>query len=579
MVTTMKRPCAILISVVTLAMAAAHLGTASAQEPTTEAPKAPAKGPRKPPTVEEAIPQRITKLKPPQLMEFPGGIVMAVSTSSEAAQKHVLNGLNHLHGGWEFEASRHFATAMKEDPDCLLAHWGMTMAVLDSPPENAGTRKAVVERMIALLEAGQGTELERAYVYGLLKYLTEGANGATESFLKISRRYPNEMQAAIFSALFSRGGYDFTGKATPNQLESERQLLALIEKHPKSPVPLNALLTVRAEAPELQDSLPLARKLTRLWPSYPPAFHLLGHYEWRSGNHARAAAAFGRASTLYQKWMKQNGLTISDCPEWPKSESYRVVALLSMGDYETAHAAATQVASIPLPADRLASPGARNLLWDAKTLPARILIHRGLEDSFVEASKALPTVAEVKPTMKTSSAYLWIDGLRLALAAQQLVDKGDIDKARAVVASMSIHLEKFEDSERTAAALGERSQWLRAHRSLKVLQNDVRGRIASNGPEDLRGTAFNWYTSAADHQQHERLLYAPMLLTPMSARLGDFFLQEKEPDKAIKHYEEALKLIPADIHSLMGLRKACIASGDNDRATKLDLQIQKLKNP
>ena len=102
--------------------------------------------------------------------------------------------------------------------------------------------------------------------------------------------------------------------------------------------------------------------------------------------------------------MKQNKLTVADCPEWPKTESYRVVSLLSMGDYDTAYAAASQIAAIPLPKDRLASPGTRNLLWDAKTLPARILIHRGLENSFVEASKALPSVEEVKPSMKTSAA-------------------------------------------------------------------------------------------------------------------------------------------------------------------------------
>lgn len=529
--------------------------------------------------IQESIPEVIKALMSPQAMDFPGGITMAVGTPNEIAQKHVLQGLNHLHGGWEFEAGRHFAEAIRKDPDCLLAHWGMAMAMLDAGPESAPARKAVIERMVALLDAGKGTELERGYAYGLLKYLTEGADGAANSFRKVAERYPNELQAAIFAALFSRGGYDFTGEATPDQQQAEKKLLALIEKHPDSPIPINALLTIRAEAPDLKDSLPLARKLTRLLPAYPPAFHLLGHYEWRSGNHARAAAAFGRSSNLYQKWMKHNELTIADCPEWPKSESYRIVALLSMGDYETAHAAAKQIASTALPAERLSSPGVRQLLWDTKTLPARILIHRGMKDSFLEASKALPSVEEVKPTMKLSNAYLWIDGLRLALMAQQLVDKDEHDKARAVAASLAIHIEKFEAAERNAASLGERSQWLRAHRALNILLNDVRGRIAATGPKDLRPTAFNWYSSAIDHQRHESLLYAPVMLTPMSARLGDFFLAQEDPKKAVEHYENAFRMIPGDIHSLQGLRKAYIAIGDAERASKIELQIEKLKNP
>ncbi len=148
-----------------------------------------------------------------------------------------------------------------------------------------------------------------------------------------------------------------------------------------------------------------------------------------------------------------------------------------------------------------------------------------------------------------------------------------------MAASLALHIEKFEAAERSALGLGERSQWLRAHRGLKVLLNDVRGHIASNGPADLRPTAFNWYQSAIDHQRHETLLYAPMLLTPMAARLGDFFLRQQEAEKATKHYEEALKIIPSDIHSLQGLRRACITTGDTERAAELDLAIQKLKNP
>ena len=38
-------------------------------------------------------------------------------------------------------------------------------------------------------------------------------------------------------------------------------------------------------------------------------------------------------------------------------------------------------------------------------------------------------------------------------------------------------------------------------------------------------------------------------------------------------------MIPSDIHTLQGLRKACIEGGDTDRAAKLELEIGKLKNP
>ena len=93
------------------------------------------------PDMEAAIPDSVKALAEPAMTSFPGGIQTAVTAVTEKAQTHVNQGLNHLHGGWEFEASRHFAAAMREDPECLLAHWGMLMSLLSPSPETApGTR-------------------------------------------------------------------------------------------------------------------------------------------------------------------------------------------------------------------------------------------------------------------------------------------------------------------------------------------------------------------------------------------------------------------------------------------------------
>ena len=78
-------------------------------------------------------------------------------------------------------------------------------------------------------------------------------------------------------------------------------------------------------------------------PDYSPYFHLLGHYEWRCGQHGKAASAFGRASSRFESWMKDNKAGVADCPEWVKAECYRIVALASKGDFATAYAAARQI--------------------------------------------------------------------------------------------------------------------------------------------------------------------------------------------------------------------------------------------
>lgn len=502
---------------------------------------------------------------------------MAVSAATEKAQEHVLQGLNHLHGGWEFEASRHFAVAMREDPECLLAHWGMVMSLLNPSPETGPARNAATDRLLHLVEIGRGTELERGYAYGLIKYIEEGPAGAASAFFKVAQKFPNELQAAVFAALFNRGGFDPAGDPTPAQIKAETDLLALIEKHPQSPVPLNALLLIRAEGPDLASSLELARKLAGMMPDYAPSQHLLGHYEWRCGQHKRAAAAFSQAAALYDAWMKRQKANIADCPEWARAECYRIVSMVSVGDFEVAYTAARQLAATPIPKDRTGSPGTRFLLWDVKTLPARILIHSGKQGKAVQAADSLPKPADIAEFRKDSLAYWWIDGLRFALEAQRLIDKGDFEEARNVIGVITQHGEKMVGTQAAAVAGGERSQWIRAFRALEVLASDIRGRLAMAGPEDQRETAYNWFASATDRQHPSPLLLPPMILTPMASRLGEFQLAQKRPPEAIEAFQRALASFPNDMNSLVGLQKAYQAAGKAPEAEAIGELIVELR--
>jgi tetratricopeptide (TPR) repeat protein len=529
------------------------------------------------PEVEEAIPDSVKALAEPAMMSLPGGLETAVTAATEKAQSHVNQGINHLHGGWEFEASRHFAAAMREDPDCLLAHWGMVMSLLTPSPETTAARHAATQRLLYLIGRGNGSELERGYAFGLVKYLEEGPAGAAGTFRKVAEKFPNELQAGIFAALFGRGGYDSSGTATPDQEAAEKSLLALIAKHPQSPLPLHALLTIRADGPDLAPSANLARKLCQMSPDYGPYFHLLGHYEWRSGQHGKAASAFGRATSCFESWMKDNKATVADCPEWVKAECYRIVALASKGDFDTACAAARQIASTPFSTKRNASPGVRFLLWEAKTLPARILLHRGLRSNAAEALQSMPKAADLKKTHEKSLAYWWIDGLRFALEARRLLDDGKFGEAQQVVAAFTLHGEAMSKTQAEAAAIGERSAWTRAFRALEVLASDLRGRLALAGPKVGVGTAYNWFASATDRQLPAAMMFPPMILSPMAARLGEYYLAVNQPKEAIEAYQRALTAFPNDMNALLGLKTSFEKANLPKEAADTDRKIQDLR--
>jgi tetratricopeptide (TPR) repeat protein len=508
------------------------------------------------PPVADCIPEPVSKLDPPIVFPFHKGLVTAVSAANETAQIHTVQGLNHLHGGWELEAMRHFAVAMNEDPRCLMAHWGMVMAMLAPSPETDTHRLATTNRLLELINDGEGTELERGYAYGLVKYIEEGPAGAAAAFRRVADKFPGEIQSEIFAALFGKTGYDSLGSATPDQEAAEDRLMKLVERAPKHALPLHALLLIRAEAPDLRPSLELARRLCQLVPDYAPYFHVLGHYEWRCGEHSKAASAFSRAASLYSIWMRENGTTPADCPGWVRAECYRVAALASKGDFENALASAEKIASTTVDPARPSAPGTRRLLWDAKTLPARILLRRAAPGDSAKALASLPAPEKGEAFREKSLSYWWVDGLRITLEAQRLLDTGHLAQATETISALTFHGQAMAKRQSIASAIGEQSDWRTSFHSLEMLAAELHGRLALAGPLAGHGSGFNWFRAAADRQKPATMLNTPAILTPMAMRLGDYHIARNQGHRAVTAYEEALAAFPGDTGTEERLAKA-----------------------
>ncbi|HLP40554.1 MAG TPA: tetratricopeptide repeat protein, partial [Fibrobacteria bacterium] len=105
----------------------------------------------------------------------------------------------------------------------------------------------------------------------------------------------------------------------------------------------------------------------------------------------------------------------------------------------------------------------------------------------------------------------------------------------------------------------------------------ARGHLAMAGPAERRGTAYNWYASAADRQHPAPMLLPPLIITPMAARLGAFYLATKKPDEAIDAYQRALTAFPNDMNSLVGLKSAYEITGNTAQAEAIAKKIEELK--
>lgn len=508
------------------------------------------------PGVAACIPPWISAAEKPGLFPFQNGLVIAVLAANYTAQTHTLQGLNHLHGSWDFEASRHFAVAMQADPHCLMAHWGMIMSMLGTSPETDSYRLLTTQRLLELIEQGEGTELERGYAYCLIKYIEEGPRGAEIAFRKVSEKFPNDVQSEIFTCLFSRGGYGLMGEITTAQADAEKRLLKLIERLPGNSIPLHAYLLIKAEAPDLKSSIALAKKLCEFAPEYPPYHHLLGHYQWRSGEFADAVASFTFAEKYYAEWMKSNKITPADCPQWILTRNYLAVATASTGNFNDAIALAKDISKIPPDPKRPLAAGTRQILWDSQSLAARIIHSRGEKSDPTEALLALPAAKSNEEFRKHSMSNWWIDGLRIALQAQRMIHAGDMKTATETVDALNFFGESMTKQQAVATAKGEFAEWRRALLNLEMLTTNLRGQLALAGPKENQGSAFNWFRAAADRQRSSTLMHPPLILSPMANDLGDYYLSNKQNEKALEAYQEALKKFPNHAATLQRIQKA-----------------------
>lgn len=532
-----------------LGLLALHI-PAFSQEITPEKPADP-----EIPSVAACIPPWISASGKPSIFPFSNSLTLAIIAENETAQIHTLQGLNHLHGGWDFEASRHFAVAMQADPLCLMAHWGMIMSMLGTSPETDSYRLLTSQRLLELVESGDGSELERGFAYCLVKYIEEGPKGAEIAFHKVSEKFPNDIQSEIFASLFSRGGYDLMGEITAAQAAAEKRLLKLIERFPDNSLPLHAFLLIKAEAPELKSSLELAKKLCELTPKYPPYLHLLGHYQWRSGEFNDAASSFSLAEKYYSEWMKSNNITAADCPQWILTRSYQAIATASAGNFKDSIALATEISKTPLDAKRPLAPGNRQILWDAQTLPARIIMHRAGKTDPTEALLTIPSPKANEDFRKHSLSYWWTDGLRIVLQAQRMLNAGDLKSATETIEALGFHGASMAKQQSLASAKGEYAEWRYAMLNLEMLTANLRGHLAQAGPKENQGSAFNWFRAAADRQRAPTLMHPPLILTPMANHLGDYFLSRKQPEKALEAYQQAINQFPNEPSTLERIKK------------------------
>ncbi|MFP6880269.1 MAG: hypothetical protein VCA34_04935 [Roseibacillus sp.] len=548
---------------------------------------------RKPFTVDQVIHPVVAALPAPEFYDPIVSIPMAISSRNNLAQRHVLQGMAYIQAAWDFEAYRHFCAAVQADPDCLMAYWGIGLALAAPNNQFAHERMVAVERMLNLMDAtvmagGReiplATPMEQKYALALATLFSLRAGEAVKAFRDLSESFPNNLQAKCLAIYLQRDGYDEFGAANFGQELAVEQMEKVVEKNKNNVGVLSFWAMLHAEAPEAttklrEQILPVVRKIVRKAPNFPPYQQLLGHFEWRCGNHHLAEVSLSRAITLYAAHMKKHKLSFHECDGWIRCQLYLATAMHSRGKFNEAMKIALQLAKVEVDDKRLSSSGANLVIWEARTLPARLYLARGWKGDFEQAISTLPGKDDPQLFKDRTLSIFYLEALRQYLECRRSLQDGDRDTAHKFRVALSETVQRMMGLQNNATRSSSISEYVRAVSALEVYTAEARGLVALAGDRTERMIARDWFKTAAEKQQRPSLLMPPVVVSPMEARLADFFSQTGVLPRAAETYQAALRRRPNDLAVLQGYRQALLQLGREQAAADIAKTIAAVRKP
>ena len=173
-----------------------------------------------------------------------GKVHFETSCAPEAAAAFD-QGMLYQHSFWYRASQREFNKALKADPGCGIAYWGIALSLLWNP-HTAPPAKNLAEGAAALAkgkEVGAKTERERDYItalsamyadYDKVDHRTRVLN-YMQAMEQLAAKYPDDDEAQIDYAISLNVGASPTDKTYANQLKGAAILEKIWERQPDHP--------------------------------------------------------------------------------------------------------------------------------------------------------------------------------------------------------------------------------------------------------------------------------------------------------------------------------------------------------
>ncbi len=477
----------------------------------------------------------------PALAQEPGrlGKVNFPTSCAPAAQEKFNLGMAYQHSFWFSAAVSAFEEALKADPNCAMAHWGIALAIRLNPyipptPKLLTDGLSAIEKGSALKPK---TQREVDYLQALGAFyrdhdkLDHRARLAAhaKAMEQMAEKYADDPEAQIYYALALAVVASPGDKTYANQLKAAKILEKIFAQQPNHPGVAHYTIHAYDTPAIAKHGLDAARAYAKIAPDSPHALHMPSHIFTRVG-HWQESADSNRTSADIAK--KRN-----EVHDYAHALDYVVYAYLQMARDKDAAKALAELSDIKAHgADFFVAP------FGLTAGPARYAIERS---AWAEAA-SLPVQASKHAFVDAMTHFARAIGA--ARSGKPADAKADADKLAAIVVKL-----------REAKNVYWTDQ-------VEIQQQAALAWIAfAEGRQDDAIKAMLEVAAREDRTDKHPVVPGPLL--PAREVLGEMLLARGRAGDALAEFEAVLVKEPNRFRAIAGAARAAAKAGDAAEAT------------
>ncbi|MET4174757.1 hypothetical protein ABIB99_005863 [Bradyrhizobium sp. LA6.1] len=466
------------------------------------------------------------------------GSVHFQTSCNDVAQRRFDRGMRYQHSYWYANAKEIFEEAIKADPTCSMAYWGIALTYMDNP-HNAIPKPNLAPGLAAIMKAkeiGAATERERDYIDALMVMYADydkiphvqRMRMLRDAQARVAAKYPDDDEAQIAYAITLNTSADLNDKTYAQQIKGAAILEPISRRLPMHPGVTHYLIHLYDYPALAQKGLDAANRYAKIAPAAPHAQHMPSHIYTRVG-YWKESIDSNTASVKAAMAEKSVG-------NYLHAQDYMVYAYLQLGQDKQARAVIDDMIK---ETDFKATVAAADYALAAS--PARYAIDRG----DWEGASQLP----VRPS-----------NLNFAMAVTHF--------ARALGAARSGKPEAAKADIQKLAELRDKLQDAKDNYWSGIV--DIQRQVAvawvlyAEGKYD---EALNAMSAAADAEDKtEKHVITPGPLAPARELYGFMLLDRGMAKEALAAFEATKAKEPNRLHAFAGAAKAAEALGNREAA-------------